>query len=297
MIHFSYCPLCSSEKIEHFLESNDFFLSGEKFSLFRCYTCGFIFTQDHPDETNTGKYYESDEYISHDDSATGLSNVIYRRVRSVMLKRKRSIVKKLTAPEKGKLLDIGSGTGHFLSEMKRAGWEVKGIEINEKARDFSVSKLGLNVLPPSELKSLPSSGFDCITLWHVLEHFYDPLNIASEIRRLLNPEGVCVVALPNCSSYDAQHYSEYWAAWDVPRHLWHFSPETFRLFSEKNGFTLTGIKSLPLDVFYISSISEKYKGTKLPFIKGMITGSWFFLSSLFSRNKTSSLIYILSPLQ
>jgi SAM-dependent methyltransferase len=287
------CPLCVSGKPESFLETCDFFLTKEKFILARCPSCGFILTQDPPGEEKIGRYYESEEYVSHDDSGKGISQHIYRRVRSLMLKRKRKIVNKLTGLTKGFLLDIGSGTGHFLSEMKRSGWDTKGIEVNRKARDFSVTKLVLDVLPPEALKSLPESAFDCITLWHVLEHFHDPFSYSSEIRRLLKPGGSCIIALPNSSSYDAIHYGRFWAAWDVPRHLWHFNPDTFRLFSKKTGFTLTGIKSLPFDVFYISSESERYKGTGFPFLTGMIKGAWFSAKAFFNKEKASSLIYFL----
>ncbi len=288
------CPLCSSGNPEHFLECEDHFLTHEKFNLAKCPACGFLFTKDPPSETAIQSYYESADYISHDDKATGLVNAIYRVVRSVMLGRKRNLVKKLTQLNNGSVLDIGSGTGYFLSEMKRSGWKVKGIEINPKARHFSVESLGLDVISPDAIDSLPESEFDCITLWHVLEHFHDPDGYVREVRRMLKPSGICIIALPNSHSPDAKHYGNFWAAYDVPRHLWHFSPSTFRKFSEKNGFDLLGIKRMPADVFYISSVSEKYKGTRLSFFTGLLKGVWFSIRTLFNREGSSSLIYILT---
>jgi len=294
MAHHNICPLCSSPDLNLFLKADDYFLSRENFSLLKCTKCGFVFTQDPPDESKIGKYYESDEYISHNDSTPGFSNILYRFSRKIMLKKKRNILRKVTGLKKGGLLDIGSGTGHFLSEMRNSGWDVNGVEINKKAREYSVSTSGIDVYPPSEISAFSSGNFDCITLWHVLEHFENPFEYMIEIQRMLKPEGILIVALPNCSSFDAEHYKEYWSAYDVPRHLWHFNPETFKLFAEKNGFGISSIRTLPLDVFYISMLSEKYKGTKLYFIQGIIKGLWFSLLSSFSKEKSSSLIYVAS---
>jgi SAM-dependent methyltransferase len=291
MVHHNKCPLCSSEKASLFLKTYDHFFSREHFSLFRCANCGFVFTQDPPGGNSIERYYESIDYVSHNDSATGFSNMLYRFSRSIMLKKKRNILRKFTGTNRGSLLDFGSGTGHFISEMKDAGWNVKGIEINKKAREYSISRSGIDVISPSEISAIPSGSIDCITMWHVLEHFENPFEYMGQIHRMLKPEGVLIVALPNCISFDAVHYKEFWAAYDVPRHLWHFNSKTFSLFAEKTLFRISSIRRLPLDVFYISMLSEKYKGRTLHFIAGMIKGLWFSFLSLFKKEKSSSLIY------
>jgi SAM-dependent methyltransferase len=293
MVHYNKCPLCSSENISLKLKTADHFLSKESFILFSCSACGLVFTQDHPDEADIGHYYESDEYLSHSESKSGLLSSIYRVSRRIMLGRKVTIVRKLSGINKGSILDIGSGTGHFLHAMQESGWDVKGIEINDKARQLSISMFGLEVLDPAQLQTFQPASFDCITLWHVLEHFQDPFSYAHEILRLLKPGASCIIALPNCSSYDAEHFGSYWAAYDVPRHIWHFAPDTFKRLSEESGFELTGIRCLPLDVFYISVLSERYKGTNLPLISGMIKGFWFSILSKFNKERSSSLIYSL----
>jgi 2-polyprenyl-3-methyl-5-hydroxy-6-metoxy-1,4-benzoquinol methylase len=242
------------------------------------------------------RFYESESYISHSDISEGFSNKLYRFARKVMLGMKRNLVSDITGLNMGLILDIGSGTGYFGATMKKAGWLAEGIEINEKAREFGRTHFGFEARSPDKLASLKSGSFDCITLWHVLEHFHDPVKYISEIYRLLKPEGFCIIALPNSSSYDAVYYKRFWAAWDVPRHLWHYSPETFRLFSLKTGFKYEKMKTLPLDVFYISMLSEKYKGSGLPFIKGMTLATWFAFLSLFNKSKSSSIIYILRKL-
>jgi 2-polyprenyl-3-methyl-5-hydroxy-6-metoxy-1,4-benzoquinol methylase len=293
MVSHSSCPLCSSGKIFLHLKCADHLLSGEKFELFKCSSCGFIFTREHPDENNIGRYYESADYISHDDGAAGLVYRVYILVRKRMLKKKRRIVEQACHITKGKILDVGCGTGYFAHTMKQAGWDVTGIEPGKKAREYSSQKFGIDVIEPGQISQLPEKGFDCITLWHVLEHFQDPFRYAGDIKRLLKPGGVCLAALPNSSSSDALFYRENWAAFDVPRHLWHFTSDTFRMFIEKEGFKITRISTLPFDVFYISILSEKNKGTKVPFLKGMIRGSWFFVKTLFDKNKSSSLIYFI----
>ncbi len=255
--------------------------------------CGFAFTQDHPEEDALGHYYDSDDYISHSDTSKGLVNKIYKIVRSRMLNKKRSIVMKETRLETGSLLDIGSGTGHFASSMKDAGWSVRGIEINRKAREAATVNFGLEIISPEEKSTLEPASFDCITLWHVLEHFTDLYGYIKEINRLLRSGGTCIIALPNISSSDAQHYGKYWAAFDVPRHLWHFNPDVFGFLFEGRGFRLVNIRPLPFDVFYISILSERYKGSSPAFVTGMIKGAYFAVKALFNIRKSSSLIYVL----
>ena len=296
MVHHEVCPLCFSDKTGLLFNSNDHFVSRKDFAVFKCSDCGFLFTQDYPEESEIGAYYESEEYISHSDTSRGFSNKLYRIARTIMLGRKKVLVEKITGLIKGKILDIGSGTGYFAAIMRKAGWQVKGVEINEKARNFSASNFGLEVDLPDRITSYDTNSFDCITLWHVLEHFHDPFKYISEIYRLLKPGAVCVVALPNSSSYDSTYYKQFWAAWDVPRHLWHFQPSTFRVLSEKSGFTLGNIKTLPLDVFYISLLSERYKSSSMAFFKAMSRAFFFAFMSVFNRERSSSIIYILRKL-
>ena len=293
MVFLSKCPLCSSDKIDPHLKCIDHLVSKKEFNLYRCSNCGFVFTQDHPDEQSISKYYDSDDYISHDDTAKGFLNVAYLLVRDFMFRRKRNIVENTTGYLKGNLLDIGCGTGYFAGKMKNSGWQVTGIEPNRKARELGAARFGIDVKDPDQISDIPDQSFDCITLWHVLEHLYDPYKYSTEIKRLLKPGGYCITALPNSGSYDADFYVKAWAAYDVPRHLWHFNPSTVKLFWDKEGFKIVRIRRLPLDVFYISILSEKNLGTALPFIRGSLKGLWFAVKSSFNKDKTSSLIFIL----
>jgi 2-polyprenyl-3-methyl-5-hydroxy-6-metoxy-1,4-benzoquinol methylase len=293
MVHHDRCPLCSSEMISVHFNCNDHFISKESFIIARCTSCGFLFTQDYPDQNEIYKYYESDDYISHSNTSEGLINKIYHLIRYVMLCRKRRIIFKLTGRKNGNLLDVGSGAGHFASMMKRSGWTVKGIEISEKARISSATSFDLEIISPEEISGLDTNSYDCVTMWHVLEHFHDPHNYFLDIFRLLKPGGVCLVALPNCNSFDAKFYGQVWAAFDVPRHLWHFEPVTFGDFAAKSGLIAEEHLVLPFDVFYISVLSEKYKGSRWPFVTGILRATWFSLMALLNRKGSSSIIYVL----
>lgn len=293
MIFYTKCPLCSASDIRFHIRCTDYLVTKEEFDLFRCQICGFVFTQGHPEQEKINSYYESEDYISHDDLAKGLVNRIYLVAREIMLRCKKKAVEKSSGISKGRLLDIGCGTGYFGGFMKKSGWHVSGIEPNEKAREFAIRRSGIEVIGPDRISELHDRTFDCITMWHVLEHLHNLYVYASEIRRLLRSDGSFISAVPNSDSYDAGFYRSDWAAYDVPRHLWHFNPSTFRLFWEQSGFSITGVKRLPLDVFYISSLSEKNLGSRLPFVRGVIAGSYFTIKTAFNMNKSSSLVFSL----
>lgn len=293
MAFLNKCILCSSDKISFHLRCQDFLVSKEEFDLYRCPQCGFVFTQGYPDEQTIGRYYESDDYISHDDAAKGFLNRAYLLARDYMVRMKRTIVENTIGDLNGNLLDIGCGTGYFAGLMKRSGWKVTGIEPNSKAREFGTIRFGIDVIKPDQISALPDRSFDCITLWHVFEHLHDLFKYSSEIKRLLKLGGHCIAALPNYGSYDADFYGKAWAAYDVPRHLWHFNPSAFRLFCELEGFKINRIRRLPLDVFYISILSERNLGRGMPLIRGTLMGLWFAIKAAFNKDKTSSLIFIL----
>ncbi|HSL86331.1 MAG TPA: class I SAM-dependent methyltransferase [Bacteroidales bacterium] len=293
MIHHSKCPLCYSGSITDYLKCTDHFLTQETFELFKCTSCGFIFTQEGPDEKEAGRYYQSENYISHDDSAVGITGKIYFLVRRLMLVRKRGLITRVTGKKTGDLLDIGTGSGHFAGAMKLAGWNVTGIEPDRKAAGYAVSRFGLRIIAPEQISGLNDNCFDCITAWHTLEHSHDLFSYISDIKRLLRTGGCFIAALPSAASCDARYYTDFWAAWDVPRHLWHFTPDTFKLLAEKAGFEIIKTKRLPFDAFYISLLSEKYRGANLPFLSGMMKGLRFFISSIVKLNGSSSLIFVL----
>jgi 2-polyprenyl-3-methyl-5-hydroxy-6-metoxy-1,4-benzoquinol methylase len=291
-ITFEKCPLCSSKKIEMALATEDYSISKDAFEIFKCNDCSFHFTQNMPSPAAIGPYYKSDVYISHSDTKEGLVNRIYHSAREMMLRKKRNLIQQLTSGKK--LLDIGSGTGYFLNSMKQNGYEVTGVEIDEAARNATLKNFGIKVNPPATLlEGKLKEKVDVITLWHVMEHLHDMDGYMQSMHDLLKPEGYLLIAVPNYTSFDAQYYGKYWAAYDVPRHLWHFSPKTIAKLAYKNNFELIDQKRLPLDPFYNSLLSEKYKSNKLSLIFGGIIGLIALLVSFVNPSRSSSPIYIL----
>jgi SAM-dependent methyltransferase len=288
------CLVCGSQDLEASLRCKDHLTGKDSFEIYGCKACGLKFTMDPPSEGEIPEYYDTGDYISHSDSKKGLVNTLFHFTRRLMLTRKRKIIARVTGSKTGTLLDIGCGTGYFASFMKDKGWDVSGLEPNEKARDFAINNFDLKVYSGTEDLAALNEHYDCVTLWHVFEHFHDPVKYLSFIRRMLKPGASCIIAMPNCGSFDAKHYRQFWAAWDVPRHLWHFTPDVFNIFCENNGFNITKIIKLPADVFYISILSERYRGANLPFLSGTLKGLWFSLLALFNKKGSSSLIYILS---
>lgn len=286
------CPLCKETHLKRVMTCKDYYASGEEFDLFYCENCSFQFTQNFPVEAEIGKYYETLDYISHSDTNKGLMNKLYHLVRKRMLNQKARLVFHFTGKRSGRILDIGTGTGYFAHTMQQKGWKADAIEKNASARAFAKEHFDLDVKDDSGLKEFESGKFDAITLWHVMEHLEHLDETWERLYELLSDKGILIVAVPNCSSYDAEKYKEYWAAYDVPRHLWHFTPSTMQQFGMKHNFILLAQQPMPFDAFYVSILSERYKGSSLPFMKGMWTGMMAWFSALGKKSRSSSVIYI-----
>ena len=289
--HIEKCPLCGDSQFVHTESCNDYFVSHETFSLYACCNCHFVFTQDAPVGEEKGRYYQTSDYISHSDTKKGSLNWIYHQVRSVMIRRKTQLSVK--EKKNGNLLDVGCGTGYFAASVKRKEWNVTGVEPSKTAAEVARNKFGIEVIHPEKLPELSHHQFDTITLWHVLEHLEDLNETMALLSKLLHDDGKLIVALPNNNAFDAAKYRAHWAAYDVPRHIWHFSSDTFQRLAQKHGYTITTIKSMPFDAFYISILSEKYKGRKCPLLRGFFSGVMAYAVSIFNKKRSSSLIFVL----
>ncbi len=293
MIHLSACPICESEKISLQFTARDNSVTGEDFEIYHCKNCGFLFTQDIPEEGSTAKYYQSEAYISHSDTSSGFINRLYHSVRKYTLRQKRRLIEKSSGKKCGSILDIGSGTGSFLSVMKESGWNVTGIEPDPIARQNAQTINNITALSPEAQSGFSEGTFDVITLWHVLEHVHQLDNQAKELHRLLSSEGKLFIAVPNHTSHDAAHYAKYWAAWDVPRHLYHFAPATMKVLAEKYGFEIVQYKPMWFDSFYVSMLSEKYRTGKSNLLSALFTGLVSNWKALWNVRKCSSVIYVM----
>jgi 2-polyprenyl-3-methyl-5-hydroxy-6-metoxy-1,4-benzoquinol methylase len=284
------CPVCGGKNLADFLVAKDHFLTGQHFTIAECTSCGFRFTNPRPDRNEIVAYYESAEYIAHDAGKGTLFETVYKTVRGYMLDKKLKLVR---ATSKGNsLLDIGCGTGEFLSHCQKSGYAVTGIEPNDKARNFAKEKYALNIFDEEQLEKFNKESFDVITMWHVMEHVHDLKERIKMVHHLLKPGGTFIIAVPNCLSWDAEYYKEFWAAYDLPRHLYHFTPATMKLLVEKNGFLLTETHPLKFDSFYVSLLSEKYKTGSKSFPRGFLSGLKSNLSAANKEKNYSSMIYI-----
>lgn len=270
MTEITHCPICSSTNFSTHLNAIDYTVSKESFAIKRCNACDFLFTSPRPELSVLGSYYQSEDYISHSDTSKGLISKLYKIARSFTLDRKYRLVSPYC---KGMpLLDVGSGTGAFLNHAKSMGLNVLGIEPDQGASNFAKKKYGLSVYDEKKLDELEAESFGAITLWHVLEHVPNLDERLLQLKRLLHPEGRIYIAVPNPDSYDAKKYREYWAAYDVPRHLWHFTPQTMRKLLEKNGLKLYKVLPMKLDAYYISLLSERYKHGRERYIPAFWNG-------------------------
>lgn len=292
-IHTEICPSCGSQNLTTLLKCKDHYASGDEFEIIKCEQCGLGITQDFPSEEEIGKYYDVPQYISHSDTNKGLINRLYHIARTIALKSKAKTVTKFSSENANTLLDMGCGTGYFLNKMRQQKWLVTGIEKDAGARKYAKDKFNLDTHTHEYLFDLAPKKKDVITLWHVLEHLEKLNETMAKIHEVLNDDGIAIIALPNKDSFDAIQYKEKWAAYDVPRHLWHFSPNDFELLANKHNFKLEELKPMYFDAFYISMLSEKYRNTFAASIVGLCRGGFYFLRTLFCKKRCSSIIYIL----
>ena len=270
-----------------FQKVRDYSVSKEIFELHHNPEYDLLITFPKPSIEKLPSYYESEDYISHTDGKRTLFERMYHLIKNIALKNKLKLIN--TKSQKGKLLDIGAGTGDFLVVANNDGWQTIGTEPSEKAKGIAINK---GVKFAESLSSLENNSFDVITMWHVLEHVPNLEEYIIELKRLLKPSGTIIIAVPNFKSFDAEYYGKFWAAYDVPRHIWHFSKTAIdKLFSEKE-MKLVEVLPMKFDSFYVSLLSEKYKSGKMNFVRAFFVG----LKSNSNGNKTkeySSHIYVI----
>jgi SAM-dependent methyltransferase len=293
MIHHYDCPVCKEKSIHPGLTAADHTVSGEQYEIWECDNCGLRFTQDIPSAGEISKYYKSGNYVSHSDTKEGIINKLYHRVRNITLKGKRNLVMNTAGVRKGSILDIGCGTGAFLHTMKKAGWDVTGLEPDQDARRIARERYSIDALPSDRFFELPVSKYNIITMWHVLEHVHQLHDYIQHIKSMLIKNGHLLVAVPNYRSFDAGHYRALWAAYDVPRHLYHFSPESMNVLMKVHGLEVKKIRPMWFDSFYVSMLSEKYGNGKGNLPKALYYGLVSNMKALFSKRSCSSLIYVI----
>lgn len=264
----------------------DYSVSQEEFQLVYDEDLDYFLTQPVPNNLDT--YYESDAYISHTDSTKSFQDKLYQYVKKINLRTKTNLINKYASDQKT-LLDVGAGTGAFLKHALNNNWTIEGVEPNIKARELAQQK---DIILASSFTELKQHQYDVITLWHVLEHLPNLEQQISQLHKRLKPGGTLIIAVPNFKSYDAQHYKEFWAAYDVPRHLYHFSRNTINRIFSKNHFRLLSTKPMLFDAYYVSLLSEKYKTGNSNFITAFLVATRSNIQACFTK-EYSSIIYVL----
>lgn len=286
------CPVCHKDNIEILLHSKDYSLTQTPFTIVSCLHCQLQFTNPIPNKEEIVPYYQFSQYISHSDVKEGWMNKLYHRVRTHTLTQKTNWVQSLFTGHKGNLLDIGAGTGAFANAMAQKDWKVTALEPDEASRNRAAANYGIHLQTPETLYNLPPQSFDVITLWHVLEHVHDLTAYMESFCKLLKYNGRLIIAVPNHTSFDAAYYKEFWAAYDVPRHLYHFSPASLQTLCKQHQLQILQYKPMWFDSFYVSLLSEKYKqsgvlGIARAFIIGCISNIYAWKNA----KRASSIIY------
>jgi 2-polyprenyl-3-methyl-5-hydroxy-6-metoxy-1,4-benzoquinol methylase len=297
MENIANCPICNSPETEVKLEVIDHSVTREQFGLSFCKSCNFLFTKHPPSKENIGRYYKSVDYISHTDSSKGLFNRVYQIIRKYTLSNKRTIITRfLEERQSSKLLDYGCGTGAFLKEMLSDGWNVSGVEPDDDAREKASSLIKKEIDHPVKIYDFEDNSFDVITLWHVLEHVHDLHETLAQLNTLLTESGLIVIAVPNHLSHDAIHYNSSWAAYDVPRHLYHFNPASLQKLLRLHGLKIVKVLPMWFDSFYVSLLSEKYKYGKMRILPALFQGFCSNFNALIRPGTCSSQIYIVKKI-
>ena len=284
------CPSCGNSSFHNELITEDFSVSNESFAIVKCGKCSLLFTNPRPQLESLSKYYDFPEYISHSNQTRSLTDIIYKIVRNYSLKKKFKLINSFSTSNS--LLDYGCGTGHFLNTVHKNKWTVIGVEPNNNAHQNIERNIKKYIYP--SIQYVPKNQkFGIITLWHVLEHIHDLSNTIETLKSLLEKNGRLVIAVPNPNSYDAKYFKSHWAAYDVPRHLYHFTQDSMKYMLKKHNLKLENIEPMKFDSFYVSLLSNKYKYKKSRYLNSFITG-YKSNSYAYNSGEYSSLIYIIS---
>ena len=285
------CPACGATSWKKVFDLLDYSITKEQFSLVECDRCTLRITSNAPGAEASSRYYQSSAYISHSNTREGLVNRLYQAVRKITLAQKNKLIRSHFGEGNGCLLDYGSGAGAFVAYMQKNNWKVMGVEPAEQARSIAKNQYGVELLSLAAFDTLPAAHFDVITLWHVLEHVHTLNETIKHLRRLLKPAGRIYIAVPNYTSSDAAFFGRCWAAYDVPRHLYHFSPPAMRQLMSSHQLKVYAVKPMWFDSFYVSMLSTQYQGGRVDYLKSAWQGIRSTIRTVQDVERASSLIY------
>lgn len=260
----------------------DYYYSNKIFKLLEIEK-GILKTQNVPNDIY--KYYNDINYIPYQNYKKKLKNILYIIIQKYTMKYKLSIIKKYSNEKN--IIDFGCGSGSFLKYMQNNNYDIQGYEPNKIARQQTENKIKKQL--STSIDKLNKTNI--ITLWHVLEHLKNPLKILNKLKKKLYKNGIILIAIPNYKSFDSIYYKKFWAGYDVPRHIYHYSKQGFINYFSKY-FKIIAVIPLFFDSYYISLLSENYKNNSFSFLNAIKIG----FQSNWKAKKTgnySSLIYVL----
>jgi 2-polyprenyl-3-methyl-5-hydroxy-6-metoxy-1,4-benzoquinol methylase len=214
------------------------------FQLVRCHTCNLVYLNPRPDKQESAAYYPP-EYQAD------MRKVLQEAWANPITRKGLEMVRRRRTPRcshKGKLLEIGAASGIYLQGQRELGWDVEGIEIDQESAEYARQKYGLTIHTGDAeeiLPEMPEGTFDAVAMWHVLEHLHHPLQILREICRVLKPGGLLIVEAPNYGSPLVTLFGRYWFPLEIPRHLYHFTPQTLQAMFSRAGLVSFQVKGVP----------------------------------------------------
>lgn len=262
---FANCDYCGSTKERPIFEGPDLLhrLPGT-FRVVQCLECGWIRQNPRPAPNAIGYYYPRD-YANFAHAIEDESRFWRRWDRRYGILKRRWAVESLQ--RKGRLLDVGCATGIFLNEMKKAGWDVTGIEPNQEAANYARHRFNISVhIGTLQQVSLPSAYFDVITMWDVLEHTHTPWQDLIEANRLLREGGLLILRIPNLESLEARVFGPFWIGWDLPRHLYLFPRQALIKALKQIGFHIENIRCIATSYAAFMLSLQLYLENRHPFL-------------------------------
>jgi 2-polyprenyl-3-methyl-5-hydroxy-6-metoxy-1,4-benzoquinol methylase len=232
----------------------------------RCSQCELVYLNPRPTKDTIGNYYPPNYQANMLDLLTKGRTSLIGRLWFGMIRRRRTPSKRV-----GRLLDVGCSNGAYLAAMRDIGWEVEGVEFDSDAvgyaRHFHSLKVTQGDLEDA-LRQLPESDFDVVTMWHVLEHSFDPAAALRLIHRVLKPGGVLMLEVPNFAALSASLFRRCWYPMDVPRHLYQFTPATIKTMLTKARFHDIRVKGVPAPEAIVWSAVAARQGSPIDFNRG-----------------------------
>jgi len=219
------CPFCNQS------ETRSLHREGV-FQMVTCASCQFVYLNPRPAEEALLEFYQ--DYLPRETS----SIEDWKRMMGPIFRRSSRLIRRYNK-DKGRLLDVGTGFGFFLAEMKHQGWEVEGVEISQKGINYGREVLKLTVHPgPLEAIGFPEKVFDVVTAFYVIEHLPDPMAFLRECYRILKPGGLLLLRYPHTTPIKnlLRTLRVKNRLYDLPAHLSDFSPGMIEKCLEGTGF-------------------------------------------------------------